>query len=135
MGLFLFELLVPLVLLSFKLLDRVFEQVHLLIILSIQVLLDNLVSSLVLLQVPGDSLLEGHGRHVLLFVTLHSLVDFDALKGANLLDVIRQSCIATSDSDHDLLCPNQQLASLGSDHVLALVLRVTFLDFDDREQG
>ena len=92
-----------LVLLALQILDSVLEQVHLLVVLGVQPHLDDAIARLQLLEIESDSFLVSPRRLFLLGITLHELVDLDALEGSHLPDVLLESCEATAHSDHYLV--------------------------------
>ena len=123
-----------LVLLALQILDSVLEQVHLLVVLGVQPHLDDAIARLQLLEIESDSFLVSPRGLFLLGITLHELVDLDALEGSHLPDVLLESCEAAAHSDHYLVRLYHQNTCQGADHVLALIRLRSLFQFDDRQE-
>ena len=84
-------------------------------------MLQDFIRCLKLLHVEVHRFFECHALDTLVLIALHQLVDLDTLKRSILFDVLFQLGVSTAHSDHDLVGSDQQVASLRTDLVLALL--------------
>ena len=100
------------------------EELQLVLIVRVQELLDDSISCFEPLKIVDNSILESHRLLLFQLIALHKLVNFDALEGAHLAEVLLKSCITSTDPYHYLIGLNQKNGRLCSNHVLAPIVLI-----------